>query len=44
MADGELTARVALEAVATVLDLEPAEVLAEVVPQLRELVADGLLV
>ncbi|MER7073254.1 methyltransferase [Terrabacter sp. NPDC000476] len=44
VADGELTARVALEAVATVLELNPADVLAEVVPQLRELVADGLLV
>ncbi|HET9631118.1 MAG TPA: methyltransferase [Terrabacter sp.] len=44
VADGELTARAALEAIATVLDLDPADVRGEVVPQVRDLVADGLLV
>ena len=44
VADGELTARAALDAIATVLDLDAEHVRAEVVPQLRELVADGLLV
>lgn len=44
VADGELTAATALDAIATVLDLDPGEVRAELVPQLRDLVADGLLV
>jgi SAM-dependent methyltransferase len=44
VADGELTAGAALDAIATVLELEPADVRAELVPQLRDLVADGLLV
>lgn len=44
VADGELTARAALDAIATVLDLDPGQVQAELVPQLRDLVADGLLV
>ncbi|MEW1954450.1 methyltransferase [Terrabacter sp. NPDC080008] len=44
VADGELTARAALDAIATLLDLDPAEVRRELVPQLRDLVADGLLV
>jgi hypothetical protein len=44
VADGELTARAALEAIAAVLDLDPAEVRGELAPQLRDLVADGLLV
>lgn len=41
--DGSLTARRALEAVAVLLELEPATVVASAVPRLRELVADGLL-
>lgn len=44
VADGELTARAALDAIATVLELDPAQVRAELVPQVRDLVADGLLV
>ena len=44
VADGELTARAALDAIATVLGLEAADVRSEVVPQVRDLVADGLLV
>jgi len=44
VADGELTAAAALAAIATVLDLDPTEVRAELVPQIRDLVADGLLV
>jgi hypothetical protein len=44
VADGELTARAALDAIATVLDLDATQVRAEVVPALRDLVADGLLV
>jgi hypothetical protein len=44
VADGELTARAALDAIAGLLDADPAQVRAEVLPQLRELVADGLLV
>ena len=44
VADGELTARAALDAIATVLELDAASVRAELVPQLRDLVADGLLV
>ncbi|MEO7132490.1 MAG: methyltransferase, partial [Dermatophilaceae bacterium] len=43
VADGELTARVALEAIASVLELDPAQVRAELLPQIRDLVADGLL-
>lgn len=43
VADGELTAATALEAIATVLELDPAAVRAALVPQIRDLVADGLL-
>ncbi|EWT03652.1 SAM-dependent methyltransferase [Intrasporangium oryzae NRRL B-24470] len=44
VADGELTAGAALDAIATVLDVDADAVRAEVVPAVRELVADGLLV
>jgi methylase of polypeptide subunit release factors len=44
VADGELTARVALEAIASLLDLDADAVRAELVPHLRDLVADGLLI
>jgi methylase of polypeptide subunit release factors len=44
VADGELTARAALDAIAEVLALDPDQVRAETLPQLRDLVADGLLV
>ncbi|GAA2018925.1 methyltransferase [Terrabacter terrae] len=44
VADGELTAAAALDAIATVLGLDAAGVRAELVPQVRDLVADGLLV
>ncbi|MEO7753276.1 MAG: methyltransferase [Terracoccus sp.] len=44
VADGTLTARVALEAIASLLDLDPAAVQSQALPQLRGLVADGLLV
>jgi methylase of polypeptide subunit release factors len=44
VADGDLTARAALDAIATLLDLDPEQARAETVPQLRDLVADGLLV
>jgi methylase of polypeptide subunit release factors len=44
VADGELTARIALEAIASLLDADPDAVRAEVVPAIRDLVADGLLV
>nr|WP_235509024.1 methyltransferase [Terrabacter sp. Soil810] len=44
VADGELTARAALDAIATVLDLDAGDVRSELVPQVRDLVADGLLV
>lgn len=44
VADGELTARAALDAIATVLELDAEQVRADVLPQLRDLVADGLLV
>ena len=44
VADGELTAAAALDAIAAVLDLDAAGVRAELVPQVRDLVADGLLV
>jgi methylase of polypeptide subunit release factors len=43
VADGTLTARAALDAIAVLLELDGAVVRAEVVPQLRDLVADGLL-
>jgi hypothetical protein len=43
VADGELTAQAALDAIASVLDVDPDEVRAELVPQIRDLVADGLL-
>ena len=43
VADGELTARVALDAIAALLDLDPGAVRDEIVPELRDLVADGLL-
>ena len=42
--DGGLTARQALEAIATLLEQGPVEVMASALPTLRELVADGLLV
>ena len=44
VADGELTARAALAAIATLVGEPAAGVHAEVVPQIRDLVADGLLV
>ncbi|MGN6752457.1 MAG: DUF7059 domain-containing protein [Intrasporangium sp.] len=44
VADGSLPAGVALEALASVLDVPAADARAEVLPQLRDLVADGLLV
>ncbi|GAB3063011.1 methyltransferase [Intrasporangium mesophilum] len=44
VADGTLTARAALEAIATIVEADPATVRAEVLPQVRDLVADGLLV
>jgi methylase of polypeptide subunit release factors len=44
VADGELTARAALDAIAQVLALDPEQVRVETLPQLRDLVADGLLV
>ncbi|OFE19046.1 SAM-dependent methyltransferase [Humibacillus sp. DSM 29435] len=43
VADGELTARVALEAIADLVGADAAAVRAEVTPSLRELIADGLL-
>ena len=43
VADGELTARAALDAIAAVLGLDAADVRSELVPQVRDLVADGLL-
>jgi len=43
VADGELTARQALDAIAALLEADPAQVRADVLPQLRDLVADGLL-
>ncbi|GAA2165208.1 methyltransferase family protein [Humibacillus xanthopallidus] len=43
VADGTLTARAALDAIAGLLGLDEGEVRAEIVPQLRDLVADGLL-
>lgn len=44
VADGDLTARVALDAIATVLELDPDAVRRDLLPAIRELVADGLLV
>lgn len=44
VAEGELTAGAALDAIATVLGLDAADVRAEVLPQVRDLMADGLLV
>jgi SAM-dependent methyltransferase len=44
VADGELTARAALDAIATVLEVDPEAVRRDVLPTLRGLVADGLLV
>jgi methylase of polypeptide subunit release factors len=44
VADGELTAAAALDAIATVLDVDPEAVRRDVVPAIRGLVADGLLV
>jgi methylase of polypeptide subunit release factors len=44
VADGELTARVALDAIAALVEMDPAAVRSELVPQIRDLVADGLLI
>jgi hypothetical protein len=44
VADGTLPAGVALDAMAQVLGADAADLRAEVLPQIRELVADGLLV
>jgi hypothetical protein len=44
VSDGTLTARAALDAIASLLEADPLTVREEVVPQLRDLVADGLLV
>jgi hypothetical protein len=43
VADGSLTARAALDAIAALLDIDADAVRAEIVPQVRDLVADGLL-
>ena len=43
VADGELTARAALDAISGLLGLDGDAVRAEIVPQVRDLVADGLL-
>ncbi|TQM64500.1 DUF7059 domain-containing protein [Humibacillus xanthopallidus] len=43
VADGTLTARAALDAIAALLELDAEAVRAELVPQVRDLVADGLL-
>lgn len=43
VADGELTARAALDAIASIVDVDAGEVRAEVLPAIRDLVADGLL-
>ena len=43
VADGTLTARAALDAIAALLDIDAGEVRAEGVAQLRDLIADGLL-
>ncbi|HET7398715.1 MAG TPA: methyltransferase [Intrasporangium sp.] len=44
VADGELAARAALDAIAAVLGLDAGAVRAELLPTVRDLVADGLLV
>jgi methylase of polypeptide subunit release factors len=44
VADGTLTARAALDAISALLELDADAVRAELLPQLRDLVADGLLV
>jgi hypothetical protein len=44
VADGELTARAALDAIATLLEVDAADVRRDVLPAIRDLVADGLLV
>lgn len=44
VADGELTARAALDAIATVLELDAEAVRRDLLPAIRDLVADGLLV
>jgi hypothetical protein len=44
VADGTLTARAALDAIAALLELDAEAMRAELLPQLRDLVADGLLV
>lgn len=44
VADGSLTARVALDAIAEIVGAGADQVRAEVLPRLRELVADGILV
>ncbi|MDN5768317.1 MAG: methyltransferase [Humibacillus sp.] len=44
VADGELTARAALDAIAELVGADAAAVRAEMAPRLRDLVADGLLV
>ena len=44
VADGELTARVALDAIASLVQVDPDAVRRELVPQIRDLVADGLLI
>lgn len=41
--DGELTAGQALEAIATLLEADPAAVREQALPRIRELIADGLL-
>jgi hypothetical protein len=43
VADGELTARAALDAIASLVGVDADEVRAEVLPAIRDLVADGLL-
>jgi methylase of polypeptide subunit release factors len=43
VADGSLPAGVALDAIASLVGAEPADVRAEVLPAIRDLVADGLL-
>jgi methylase of polypeptide subunit release factors len=42
--DGELTARQALDAIATLVDADPDALTGQALPRVRELVADGLLV
>ena len=43
VADGELTARVAVDAIASLVGVDPDAVRRQLVPQIRDLVADGLL-